>query len=581
MRVSAQQVIAPGGAELNAAQSAELAKIATIESELASTAAKAAENRAWIKAANGPYKVGVKVFNADNRRIEVAGVAVQITYTGVDDYTLPALTAAELAKWEYVGQESTPIVYPAGAIAPIGFKYRRTETGQVFELLDNVLLPANFDASQWRLESGQSLLEVKVGPYNIFAAASIVESSGTFNRIDISNGPNNAAQNVTGTWNRVGNTTVGAIILDLVDGTNIATIGGTWINRYTTATSPPNVGTKSFDGWSKVATTGAYIPSAPDKQFFSPDKVLWDLSHNIVLNFTGDGPITLRPTTDWSNRTGGLTVTGGNPLRGSLPLSGSAPCELTYTVGLPGGAAWVVSNTPSSNRATTVHNAGVTAPIALNGRQHHLAEVHVEDGANYTINAGDWADGQRLEFLHTAGHNTGERLIATGFAGVFLRDGSSLPVSNLYIGRQDANLELTITKNGGAAFLNIKDRSIDAHSVQGYITPPAGITAGMLLNISGNTIQKADAIAPGVLGATHYIDAVTGAATAVYGDGCRFPLPTYLVNPIAGQILYLGEDGLFSLSKPPFQVGTILQDVGFVRVDGWGQIKLGRAEVYA
>jgi hypothetical protein len=207
-----------------------------------------------------------------------------------------------------------------------------------------------------------------------------------------------------------------------------------------------------------------------------------------------------------------------------------------------------------------------------------LGEAHIEGGGNYSMDAVNWFDGMWLTFTHTAGQHTTERLVVTGFAGASLRDGTSLNISaGFFIGRQDTNLLVSVTENGGLKFLNIKNESRDAHAIAGYITPPAGITAGTLVNVSGSTISKANAIAPNALAATHYIDVVSGALTPLYGDDCLFRLPllpTTLSTAKAGDDLFLGANGQFSVEAPAIEEGNIWQPVAVVRADSRGVIKL-------
>lgn len=135
-------------------------------------------------------------------------------------------------------------------------------------------------------------------------------------------------------------------------------------------------------------------------------------------------------------------------------------------------AGWVERRSDGVERGLrysgiTVHNAGKAGPTALVSSLHDGAEVHVEGGGDYTISAADWDDGQWFRLVQTAGTNTTERLLPSGFAGAFFRNGDSRDISaELDIGRQDAQFLCTITSNGGNKFLNVSDRLTDSESTE-------------------------------------------------------------------------------------------------------------------
>lgn len=529
----------------------------------------------WIKNAGDDHAAGEKLFKADDRRIEVAGVGVRMTYRGADIDSCPAMSLAEIANWEYVSQAITPTVYPASALAPKGFRYRRNESSQLLQLKANTLLPATYDAAQWEAVSGANIRVLNGTNFDILTALSIVETEGVFDRVpQLTNGPNNAAQNVSGYWRVIGDSKNGLIMLTISDGTNIDKLAGDWDLRV--STDAQNVTT--IGSWRKLLPSGNYKNSANNLAIFTPDKIYWNLAHNLTVSFVGDGPISLLPIGDWSERTGNITATGAATVFGQFPLSGSDEIELHYD---PATLRFNIREASSSNRAPTVHNFGLTANVALKGATHHMAQVHVEAGKDYTIAAADWADGQWFRLVQTAGTNTTEKLLPSGFAGAYLRDGSSRDISGgILIGRQDTKMEVTITNNNGQKYLNIDDKSTDAHAISGYANPPAGITAQMLVNVNGATIAKANAIAPNALAATHYIDMISGALTPLYADGCIFTLPAAVAGASAGQDLFLGANGAFSTTAPASASGNIRQPVAVVRINGKGVIKLREAGGY-
>jgi hypothetical protein len=267
-------------------------------------------------------------------------------------------------------------------------------------------------------------------------------------------------------------------------------------------------------------------------------------------------------------------------LIGSLPQWGTDPVELVYS---PSPIGWTIRTRPLLLRAgNSIHNAGVATVTALRGVNDNLAEVHIEGGGNYSISAADWFDGMSIRFTHTAGQNTTERLVVTGFAGAFLRDGTSRDISGgMFIGRQDCKFEITITENGGQKFLNIDDRSPDAFAIWAYPpTPPPNTVynpstwPGKLVSLAGTLMVRANAVAPNAIAATHYIDAWDNLLTPLYGDGKPFRLPAALSTANPGTDLFLGADGAFSLNPPAITDGNIRQPVAVVRSPGWGIIKL-------
>jgi len=524
----------------------------------------------------GMHTAGQKLLTGNDRRMMTGNIAVKINYRGDETDSCPALSVGELLYWEYVGQSSIPITYPGAGLAIKGFKYRHTN-GQLLQARNNANLAATFDAAQWEaVAEGRVVREVVGGSVDALTLLDAPENAFFLNGVTVNNGPGNLAQNVSGWLYAAGDGKNGVVTLTVISGNNVGTIGGTWSRTITTPapTVPvPNPST-NYGVWARTPLAVTPTASVNNADVFSGSSIIWDLSHTIKPVFTLDAPIVLTPRTDWSTRTGSISIAFGT-LVGSLPTYGTEPVELVYN---PSPISWIIRTKPLTLRAgKTVHNFGVAAVTALKGLDHNLAEVHIEGGGNYSMAASDWFDGMNLTFIHTAGQNTTERLIITGFAGAFLRDGTSLNISaGLFIGRQDTDLSVTITENGGLKYLNIKNDSRDAHAIAGYITPPGGIGAGTLVNVSGSTIARANAIAPNALAATHYIDAVSGALTPLYSDGCVFrllPLPA-LSTAKAGDDLFLGANGFPTLEAPPIEEGNILQPVAVVRPDGRAVVKL-------
>jgi hypothetical protein len=555
---------APGGAaSLSLAQTAAIAKIATLDD--------------WIKNENDTYALGENLLTGDSRVFDVAGTIVTITYRGANGVA-PTLSATVLGDWRYMGQSIIPAIYPGAVLCCAGFQYRRSETGELLQLKDSRELPATFDLTQWEtVGQGRTVREVIGGSVNAIALLDAPEHVFTLTGATVANGPGNAAQNVSGLLYTAGDGKNGVIVLTVTAGDNVGKIGGTWSRRVSTPapTVPvPNPPTDVGD-WVRTPLAGAPTASINNGTVYTGSSIIWDLSHTIKPAFTLDGTIVLTPKTDWSTRTGSLSIQSG-VLIGSLPAYGPDPIELSYS---PSPISWTIVAKPLLLRAgKTVHNFGKTTATALKGIEHNLAEIHVEGGGDYTIAAADWFDGQSLTFIQTAGAQTTEKLTVSGFAGAYLRDGTARNIAaGLFLGRQDSIFRITITENGGSKYLNIVDLSRDAHAIAGYITPPAGITAGMLVNVSGATIAKANAIAPNALPATHYIDVVSGALTPLYEDGCIFKRPSVplaLSTAKAGDSLFLGADGLFSLDAPAIVAGNIRQPVAVVRPDGRWLIKL-------
>jgi hypothetical protein len=94
------------------------------------------------------YAVGEQLQQPTTRRILIGTTPVRIAYRGAAKAAV-ALDLAELGNWEYLEQTGISSTYPASALTPRGFLYRRPESGDLLQLRANTLLPAAFDASQW------------------------------------------------------------------------------------------------------------------------------------------------------------------------------------------------------------------------------------------------------------------------------------------------------------------------------------------------------------------------------------------------------------------------------------------------
>lgn len=523
----------------------------------------------WIADAGDDYAEGDKLLKADDRRIPVGSVGARITYRGADK-TAVKLDAAELGDWEI--PNAIAMAYPGAVLAPRGFLYQRSENGKLLRLRDNRLLPATFDASQWdTLASDARLLSGEV--FNILSFPTIPEKILIFNNCNLQNGPANSTQGVSGWGFWFGDARNGRMFLRILTSDNPSLTIGEWTTTLSTTILNGN-DLATWTDWVEPPLARPYDNTANNGSVFTGGRYTWNLAHNIrPARISGFGdPVRLKPLTTWADyRPGsiqGITFTGTPPTSGTT--------EITIAQFNPGG--WILTKqaNPIGGSGITVHNFGVAGTTALKGSLHQSGEVHVEGGGNYSIAAADWDDGQWFRITHTAGANTAEVLTITGFTGVYLRDDASRDIrSGLFIGRQDCSFEVTVTLNGTNKYLNIKDTSIDAFSIAGYATPAAGITPGTLVNWDGTTMRRANAIAPNVFAATHYIDAVSGALTPLLEDGCIFTLPATITGVTPGQILYLGANGAFSTTRPAIATGNILQDVCVVRSGSKGRIRLG------
>jgi hypothetical protein len=535
----------------------------------------------WIANEGNAHSAGQRLLTGDARRMVTGTTAVQITYRGDNIDSCPALSVAELTNWEYVGQNAIPTTYPGAGLAIKGLQYRLSTTGQLFQVKANVTLAATFDVTQWDIVGeGKTVREVVGGSVDALALLDAPENLFVLSGCTVDNGPGNAAQNVSGSLTTVGDGKNGIITLTITAGDSVSAIGGTWLRRVTTPTGTNPV--TDIGSWARTPLNAVPVASTNNATVCTGTSVLWDLSHNITTAFTMDGPLTLIPKTDWSTRTGTITFSGTSS--GSLPPYGTDPVSITYS---PTGVRWPIPRIRQNLKAgVTVHNFGVAAVTVLKGVDHNLGEAHIEGGGNYSIAASDWFDGMSIRFTHTAGRNTTERLVVTGFAGAYLRDGQSRDISTgLFIGRQDCQFIVTITENGGVKYINIDDKSPDAFAIWDY--PPTGTTGAAsawqysLISLASGVIVKANGVAPNAVAATHYIDAWDGTLTPLYGDGKIFTLPTAVATAPIGSDLYLGANGIFSTASPDITPGSgtdnIRQPVAMVLRGGKGVIKFRAA----
>ena len=538
----------------------------------------------WIANEGNAHTAGQKLKTGDSRRMVLGAVAVQINYRGDDTDSCPALSVDELLYWEYIGQSSIPTIYPGAGLAIKGYQYRHSN-GQLLQVRANANLAATFDATQWQpVAEGRVVREVVGGSVDALALLDAPENFFTLNGVTVSNGPGNAAQNVSGNIYTAGDGKNGVVTLTVISGNNVGAIGGTWFRRVTTpepTVAVPNPPTDT-GAWARTPLTVALIDSVNNGDVFTGSSISWDLNHTIKPAFTVNGPIVLTPKTDWSTRTGTLSIQSGT-LIGSLPTHGTEPIELVYS---PSPISWTIKTKPPTvQTGKTIHNFGLVDAIVLKGVDDNLGEAHIEGGSGYSIAAADWFDGMSIRFTHTAGQNTEERLKVSGFAGAYLRNGTSRNISDgMFIGRQDCKFTVTITENGGQKYLNIDDTSPDAFAIWAYPpTPPPNQkyhpTAWIqkLVSLAGTEMVKANAIAPNAVAATHFVDAWDDMLTPLYGDGKIFTLPAAIsaANPAIGSLLYLGAAGGFSLTPPDVTVAdNIRQPVAIVMQGGKGRIRL-------
>jgi hypothetical protein len=535
----------------------------------------------WVKESNNDYATGQKVITGDTRVFEVTGILVTITYRGTGTLTAPyttkAISATELANWKYLGQASTPTVYPGAVLAPKGFQYQRAETGQLLELKTTAVLPATFAAGDWEQISKPLIRVLNGETFDLLAFNTSLEKNITFYNANLQNGPANSAQGANGQAYYSGDAKNGQTILTILStssATNDSLVVGVWRNILKTTTVNA-VEVSNWDGWKEFTLARPFAPSSNNMTAFTGSKVLWNLTHNINPFYLAQAPLSLKPLTTWADyRVGSLrSATGALVFEGTIPTAGTEEITLTWR---NAAIEWVVGKTSTATipKAITIHNFGVATATALKGALHSGGEAHLEGGGNYSIAAADWEDGQWVSFTHTAGVDTGERLTVSGFAGAYLRDGSSRDISGgLPMGKRDCLFLAKITSNGGQKYLNVKNESIDAASLVGYANVTAPVTSRNLVNIKGTTIARANAVAPNALPATHYVDVLSGTFSPLYVDGCIFDIPSGLAVS-AGQDLFLGANGAFSLTAPAVAVGNIRQPVAVVRHDLRGQIKL-------
>jgi hypothetical protein len=301
---------APGGvASLSPAQTAAIAKIETLD--------------AWIKNENDTYAGGDNLLTGDSRVFDVAGTIVTITYRGANGVA-PALSATALGDWRYMGQSIIPAIYPGATLCCAGFQYRRSETGELLQLKDTRVLPSQFDRTQWELISASI---IRHGAVDLAQVHTFPERLGVFASVNLTNGPNSAAVNCSGTWSYGGDAVAGVLTLN-VQSSDQNLVNGIWTLRRST-TKINNIDTASWGSWAKFSAD-AWVPSTNNSQVFSGAAVTLADAHNIEIFRIGADPIKLRPATTWDKRTGSITVAGGN-LVGVMPEFGTDEVTLTWT----------------------------------------------------------------------------------------------------------------------------------------------------------------------------------------------------------------------------------------------------------
>jgi hypothetical protein len=312
----------------------------------------------WIVNANDDYAVGDKLLRGDDRRITVGTTPVRITYRGADK-TAATLTAAELANWEII-PNSPATAYPGAVLAPKGFVYYRSETGQLLQLTTDRTLPAAFDAGQWASVSSTLVKYVGAGEtFNVLSLPTIAEKFVFFQSANIQNGVGNATYNATGFARYPGDGKNGPILMTILTSSNPAITVGEWQNTLTT-TTVNSVDTQTWSGWTEYKLERPWGVSSANGEVYTGTRVVWDLTHNIIpFRIDSGKPITLKPKTTWADyRAGSLRDTGGAVLafNGTFPASGTGEVLVTWRNATP---EWTVA------AVTPIDTSVTPTPVAL------------------------------------------------------------------------------------------------------------------------------------------------------------------------------------------------------------------------
>jgi hypothetical protein len=361
---------------------------------------------AWIKNAGDDHAAGEKLFKADDRRIDVAGVGVRITYRGADIESCSAMSIGEIANWEYVSQSGIPSAYPASALAPKGFLYQRDS--QLLELKANTKLGANYDASQWvpRVETVRQVLTGQV--FDLLEASKDGQPKvGICSGGNLSNGPSNAAQNVHGQWYYAGTLTDGRLVLSVVRA-NFTSIIGNWERVRSSGT---------WGEWTKINPSDIWVDTNDGGTCFTGSQYNWLDGHDVSIAYLNRAdPIVIRPKTTW-DKIGAIVDSGGAAVE-TLPTTGSDAIYLYFNLAKN---RWEIRN------PTGVETFQYFADAPLRGFDHRAMLMAGADAM--TLPTGDrqaiitvsWIDGATPPIITAPGT---ERITGTKWDGTTFDDTS-------------------------------------------------------------------------------------------------------------------------------------------------------------
>lgn len=309
--------------------------------------------RNWILNINDDYARDEELFKGDDRRLYVVGIdpgsgsAVRMTYRGNYVEKCPELTATVLNDWEYVSQSQVPTVYPAGALAIKGFRYRRS--GQPLKLKQNIKLPTDFDATQWEPDGSLGILHTPPGgSIDLLQAHTFPERFGVFANASLNNAPSNAGTNCTGNWAYSGDAKNGILTINVARADLARLVGGIWtIERKTTKVN--NVDQTAWESWIKTEVT-SWVDSTNNAQLFTGTYTTLLDGHNVSIVYVAQAPAYVRPQKDWGT-VGKITANDANgAVIAGLPEWGNEVAEIFFD---PGSATYKVKPSTVALRTVT------------------------------------------------------------------------------------------------------------------------------------------------------------------------------------------------------------------------------------
>jgi hypothetical protein len=235
----------------------------------------------------------------------------------------------------------------------------------------NVTIPANSSATiTHTLNTGMRWVNVLllsssvyyVAPsesFDLLNANGIGERLGVFGNVNLQNGPNNAAQGVSGTWSYGGDPGSGVLTLNISKASDLGLAGGIWTN--TSSTRLVNgLSIQEWGGWKRFDLSNTWAESTLNQTALTGASLTLLDGHTVAPAYLAASPLKLRPKTNWGNVP---TPTSGATVNGLWPEWGNDEVSLTW---VPATATYNLSYALKNTAQTVRYTANAKIPDRTN-----------------------------------------------------------------------------------------------------------------------------------------------------------------------------------------------------------------------